>query len=304
VRSEHGSETVRKLLEAAERTSVAFRIAAAVIVLAVTALADHLTGFEYSFASMYLLPIAIAAWFVGARTGRVFCLASVIIWFAVNSDAERGSSWQVTSWNIGLRLAMYLFVAMLVGTARDLLESERQRSRVDELTGVLNARAFYEVLSRELERARRSHRPLSVAYIDLDDFKAMNDRYGHAAGDELLRTFARCAKETVRTLDTVARLGGDEFAILLPETDGEGALGAIARFRERTSAIDGAPIGYSIGLITCDDDRPTSVDSVIQRADTLMYTAKRLGKNRHVHARFADALDVLPSRLTDSADKR
>jgi diguanylate cyclase (GGDEF)-like protein len=252
---------------------------------------------------MYLLPIAIAAWFVGARTGHAFCLVSVVIWFAVNSDVERGSSWQVASWNIGLRLAMFLFVALLVGTARDLLESERHRSRIDELTGVLNARAFYEVMSRELERARRSRRPLSVAYIDLDDFKAMNDRYGHAAGDELLRTFARCAKETVRTLDTIARLGGDEFAILLPDTDGEGALGAIARFRERTSAIDGAPIGYSVGVITCDDDRPTSVDSVIQRADTLMYTAKRLGKNRYVHARFADALDGLPSGVTESADK-
>jgi diguanylate cyclase (GGDEF)-like protein len=195
-------------------------------------------------------------------------------------------------------------VAMLVGAARDLLESERLRSRIDELTGVLNARAFYEVVSRELERSRRSHRPLSVAYIDLDDFKAMNDRYGHAAGDELLRAFARCARQTVRNIDSIARLGGDEFALLMPETDSEGALGAIVRFRERTSAIDGAPIGYSVGVVTCDDDRPLSADAIIQRADTLMYTAKRLGKNRYVHARFADALDILPSRQADSADKR
>ncbi len=302
--SEHGSEAVRKLLEAAERMSVAFRITVAVLVLGVIALADRLTGLEYSFAPMYVLPVAIAAWLVGARAGRVFCLASVIVWFAVNFEGETGWSWQAAAWNVGVRLAMFLFVAMLVGTARDLLESERQRSRVDELTGVLNSRAFYEVMSRELERVRRTRRPLSVAYVDLDDFKAMNDRYGHAAGDELLRTFARCAKESVRALDTVARLGGDEFAILLPETDSEGALGAITRFRERTSAIDGAPIGYSIGVVTCDDDRPTSVDSVIQRADTLMYSAKRLGKNRCVHARFADALDVPPSRVTDSADKR
>ena len=302
VQTDHGNKAIRRLLETGTGATVSFHVAASLVLLAAVAAADWLTGLEYSFASMYLVPVVAAAWFVGPAFARLLSASSAAVWFSLNFEAEKGSSLGITIWNVGIRLALYLFVAMLVGAARDLLEAERRRSRIDDLTGVLNSRAFNEVMTRELERMRRTSRPLSVAYIDLDDFKNMNDRFGHAAGDEALRSFARRAMQTIRKLDAMARLGGDEFAILMPETDGDGAAAAVARFRDCMQAIDDAPIGFSMGVITCDELGGVSADAILQRADTLMYTAKRLGKNRYVHARFSEAVGVLPPPPPKAAD--
>jgi diguanylate cyclase (GGDEF)-like protein len=303
VHTNRGNKTIRHLLETAEGATVSFRIVASLVLLVAVATADWLTGFEYSFASMYLMPVVAAAWFVGPVFARLLSVASAGVWFSLNFEAEKGSSPGVAAWNIGIRLALYLFVAMLVGAAHSLLESERYRSRIDDLTGILNFRAFHEEMTREVQRMRRTNRPLSVAYIDLDDFKETNDRFGHAAGDEFLRSFAHCAMQTIRTLDSMARLGGDEFAILMPETDREGAAAAVARFRDHMSAMGSTPIGFSMGVVTCDPPEPVSADAILQRADTLMYTAKRLGKNRYVHACFSDAGDVFPPPPAKTASR-
>ncbi len=225
-------------------------------------------------------------------------IASGAIWFALNYQIEHGSTWLVGAWNVSVRLAMYLLVAALIGSARALLDAERLRSRTDALTEVLNPRAFYENVRQEIERTRRFHRPMSLAYLDVDDFKEINDRFGHAAGDEVLRKFAGILRLTMRTIDTVARLGGDEFVVLMPETATEGVLVAIQRLTDHLSSIDGLPVRVSIGIVTCDDPVPLSIDQIIHRADTLMYTAKRLGKHRFIHGRFSDALDSLPTRET------
>ena len=99
----------------------------------------------------------------------------------------------------------------------------RASSRSDPLTGVANSRVFLELLKREIARARRYKRPLTLAYLDLDNFKSVNDILGHAMGDKVLQTVVSTVNANIRVTDVVGRLGGDEFVLLLPETDMQGA---------------------------------------------------------------------------------
>ena len=104
-------------------------------------------------------------------------------------------------------------------------------ARIDFLTGVLNSRAFYQIATAEIQRSGRYGHPLTLAYIDLDNFKTVNDEFGHSTGDELLKTVARTFSDNLRSSDYVARLGGDEFAILMTETSAQAALNVVARIQ-------------------------------------------------------------------------
>jgi diguanylate cyclase (GGDEF)-like protein len=101
---------------------------------------------------------------------------------------------------------------------RSAMEREKEAARTDSLTGAMNSRAFGELATAELHRARRYERPFTIAYVDIDDFKAVNDRFGHSSGDTLLRLVAETMKHNSRAVDVIARVGGDEFVILFPET--------------------------------------------------------------------------------------
>jgi len=161
----------------------------------------------------------------------------------------------------------------------------------DGLTGLYNQTYFKKYLDLELKRSRRQKYPTSLLMLDLDDFKALNDRYGHPAGDRVLQDIARIIKDSVREVDLVARYGGEEFAVVLPYADTEGALTVANRILETVRAyrpdgdlagpIEGVTI--SIGLASCpvDSDQP---DTLIQAADRMLYTAKSSGKNRIVVA--------------------
>lgn len=155
-----------------------------------------------------------------------------------------------------------------------------QTDRVtDELTGVLNRRGLFEALERERSRLRRTGGPLSVAVLDVDRFKAINDRFGHAGGDEALRAVARALSASVRPFDYVGRIGGDEFALVLPATD-EAAAEALASRLEalcpvRVERPDGAiEVSWSIGAATSSDaEEPAG--HLLERADEAMYRRKR-----------------------------
>jgi diguanylate cyclase (GGDEF)-like protein/PAS domain S-box-containing protein len=160
------------------------------------------------------------------------------------------------------------------------LEIERNVSRVDFLTGIPNRRTFYEALESEVHRARRYQRAMTLGYIDVDNFKSVNDILGHSAGDDLLKMVAATIQATLRRTDTVARLGGDEFAVLLPETDSEAATVAVAKVqRSLQAAVDrhSLPISFSVGVVTFKLPLET-IEKMIERADELMYQAKRNGK--------------------------
>jgi len=167
------------------------------------------------------------------------------------------------------------------GKLQAALESEKNLSRVDFLTGIPNRRMFHQALTLEGKRSRRYGRPLTLIYIDVDNFKHLNDHYGHATGDELLKTIGSTLELSVRSTDMAARLGGDEFAVLLPETDESNAGVIVAKLRQNLQmaiAPKGWPVTFSFGVVTF----PIALDSMeemIKRADEFMYEAKRGGKS-------------------------
>jgi diguanylate cyclase (GGDEF)-like protein/putative nucleotidyltransferase with HDIG domain len=157
-------------------------------------------------------------------------------------------------------------------------------NRTDPLTGLLTRRAFEELLELELERAVRADRPMSVIVGDIDCFRAVNERHGHAAGDAALQAVALNALKWKRRIDVAARIGGEEFALLLPETDERGAFIVAERLRRATqrSFIDG-PIGvtFSFGIATVPGHAADAV-SLLRAADRATAAAKNLGGDRTV----------------------
>lgn len=167
------------------------------------------------------------------------------------------------------------------GKLQAALESEKNLSRVDFLTGIPNRRMFHQALTLEGKRSRRYGRPLTLIYIDVDNFKHLNDHYGHATGDDLLKMIGVTLERSVRSTDMAARLGGDEFAVLLPETDEANAGVIVAKLRQNLNtaiAPRGWPVTFSFGVVTF----PIALDSMeemLKRADEFMYEAKRGGKS-------------------------
>ena len=147
-----------------------------------------------------------------------------------------------------------------------------QLLRADPLTGLRNRRAFREELYRELNRAQRQLRPLSALYIDVDDFKTLNDRDGHARGDEVLIAIAGALSAVLRDVDIAARLGGDEFCLLLPDTDAGQAAHVAERLRSQVRQV--CPVGVSIGIATLEVGDYADPDALVRRADQAMYRDK------------------------------
>ena len=182
---------------------------------------------------------------------------------------------------------------------RSAVEREKDLARTDQLTGLTNRRAFGEMADGEIYRARRYQHPFSVAYVDIDDFKTVNDRFGHATGDALLRVAAEAMKSNSRAIDVICRLGGDEFAILLPETGPKPALVVCRKLHERLLDImrqHGWPVTFSIGVMTFISP-PSTVDEMISLADGLMYAAKNSGKNKIMHQIHDVPLNELATRV-------
>jgi diguanylate cyclase (GGDEF)-like protein len=231
----------------------------------------------------YLVPIVISAWFVSEGAGAAISLLSGGL-AAYDSEVLSGlinRNFWIGIWAIVSRLIFFLFTVWLVGRLRRSMESIRQMAMTDSLTGVYNVRAFLDFTEREMERSRRYRRPISLIYLDLDNFKGINDTFGHQAGNTALGIVAGVLKASVRLTDIVARLGGDEFAVLLPETAEEAACAIAERAREgmvREMNTKGWPLTFSVGVATCRKELCT-VDELIQIADDLMYRVKRSGKN-------------------------
>ena len=150
-------------------------------------LIDYLTGAQFSISLFSLLPISLASWSLGKRPGQLTALFATMIMLTSNLLARDAASDQfVVLWNTTIRLAVFLIFATLLAEFRTLLKHQTELSRTDPLTSVLNRRAFYEAANTELKRIDRHQRPLTVVFLDLDNFKAVNDASGHLMGDRLL----------------------------------------------------------------------------------------------------------------------
>ena len=155
----------------------------------------------------------------------------------------------------------------------------------DPLTGVANRRYFFLRASQEFSRSRRHGNPLCVAGMDIDHFKQINDRYGHAAGDEILKMFCDISLRSLRDIDLFARLGGEEFAVLLPDTDLKGARVAAERIRKSTAEtrfeLGNGTLNCTVSIgIAALEPIDTSIEECLSRADSALYRAKENGRNR------------------------
>jgi diguanylate cyclase (GGDEF)-like protein len=258
------------------RFSRAAVIAFATATLVVIGLLDYVTGYEISFAVFYLVPAGVAAWLAGRRPGILFAVAASLCWYL----AERGGGYPyshpaIPVWNAAVRLAFFVIVAFLLAVLRERMLAERQLAKTDSLTGALNARAFAEQLGHDLAVAGRVGSPLTLAYIDLDNFKQINDTFGHGEGDEVLRAVAHTLAAGTRRSDSVVRLGGDEFALILPGTDLEGADALLSGLcgALRDLAPTGRAVTWSIGAVVFEEP-PADADAAVEAADRLMYQAK------------------------------
>ncbi len=273
-----------ELLEAAAHVPAWLALGIGVALVAILAVADYVTGSEISFSIFYLGPVLLVTWLAGRVVGAAVAIVSAATWGVVDvlAGASYSSPW-IPVWNSAVRLGFFAVALALLGELRRANALLHALATTDPLTGARNARAFYDALDREIARSRRSGRPFTVVYADLDRFKAVNDAQGHAAGDALLRGVARALLGAVRETDAVARLGGDEFAVLLPETDPAGAAIAAGRafeaaqaaIREAAPRVEGA--GVSLGAATFLSP-PESSDAAVAAADAAMYAGKTDGR--------------------------
>lgn len=252
---------------------------------------DYTTGPEFGFSLFYLLPIGACAWYVG----RVPGMAIAVVASAFSLVAALGWEEQfqlITAWNAFTRLVIFVALAFLVALARSdrdrlhalneqlaaALGTETDLARTDRLTELANSRRFLEELAVEM---RSETRPVCVAFIDIDNFKSINDHYGHAAGDEFLRRSASAIAEATRSSDVIARMGGDEFAVLFrrvsPEDAAKAASRIIQRIRHVGDAWPDARAGASIGVAWFPAP-PATPDEILKAADAAMYAAKAAGK--------------------------
>jgi len=254
-----------------------------VVVVALVCLLDRLTAPFFSFTPLYLLPIAAATWLSGWRAALVTAVLAAFAHLGSNLWAYGlDANWLLLAGDGLLLLAMFLvFVWFVVWLHRTIAGAIRE-ARFDTLTGLARRGVFLERGRWELARAARYSRALTVAYVDIDRFKAVNDQFGHDAGDRLLAVVGALLQKSVRSFDLVGRLGGDEFGLLLPETNEAEAGVLLKRLRGKlveTKAPDGSPVTFSVGAITTVSASDISFETLLAHADTLMYAVKKSTRN-------------------------
>ena len=242
---------------------------------------------DYIFITgFYFLPIFIAAWYCGATITALVVVISIVI--GIYSAAQNLPS-KALYWEVGLAYSSVLIVFVIFGLQmyflRSMFNHLHAESRTDPLTGLLTRRGFSEAAEFEKTRSARYGHDFTIAMIDLDNFKLINDTQGHAAGDALLVSVSRCMTEVLREIDFIARFGGDEFVVLLPDTNLEEAKILLDRMmtslRPLLQSFDNRA-GASIGAVTASADTSFTFAELMAKADDVMYSVKKERKGRVV----------------------
>ena len=269
------------------------------LVLSVGAV-DYVTGFEINLSILYLIPIAILTWYANLTIALIFAVISACEGLLVNFwSGHIYSNPLIPYWNASVWLGVFTLFVLLLYRLQEALEAERRLARFDHLTGVLNGRTFLAILDGEIQRSLRYHDPLTIAYLDCDNFKPVNDQYGHEVGDQALRIVAETIQDNLRQSDRIARVGGDEFVVLLIGVSYASAQQVFDKLRAKVCQAMNEhawPVTLSIGAVTY--DRP-DVDGqrMLTEADRLMYESKEGGRNRirHVHKKARQNMSLAPN---------
>lgn len=247
---------------------------------------DYVTGIEISFSIFYLLPVTFVAWFSNKKTAMLVASLSAVTWLYADMEGQHlySKAW-IPYWNAAVRFGYFNLGIFYITKVKDALHLQITLNKIDFLTGVSTSRAFYEYLEREKKRCLDNKKPLTIAYIDCDNFKFINDNLGHQTGDAVLKQVGQTIKNNLRTVDIVARLGGDEFAIILPESETKVVVDILTRVREsllNSMNSNNWPVTFSIGAITFIVPSK-STSEMIKEADNLMYAVKKSHKNMLRH---------------------
>ena len=279
-----------KLVRYLERQPQSFSLGLSLLVTLFIAIIDVLVDSNISTAFFYLIPISIATWFSSKRAGFLISVICSIAWLVANMLNQNYYSHPIIHlWNGLVMFGFFTVTTYLLSALKASYKRERRFAYTDDMTGLANRRFFHELLQIEIDRAYRYAHHLTIAYIDVDDFKHVNDQFGHATGDALLQSIAAIMTSQVRNIDIVARMGGDEFALLLPETDYESAQIVLERLHARLlepSENQPLSVTFSIGAVTF-LALPNSASLAIERADQIMYNVKKSGKNRLEHELYS-----------------
>jgi GGDEF domain-containing protein len=245
------------LLTALEKISRKALIALTLFTTFSLGVVDYFTGFELAISFFYLIPVTMTAWAISRNAGLAYSVLCATVWLISNLlSGQIFSNLFVSVWNTLILFGFYAIVAILLTELRQSLEEEQLLANIDPLTGAMNRRSFNDIAEKKMIVSEVNRRPYTVAYIDLDHLKTINDEHGHATGDLVLKTVVDTIRKQIRNGDLLARLGGDEFAILL--TDGV------------------------LTFLTM----PASADSMVSLADALMYEVKTDGRNAITYSTY------------------
>lgn len=254
-----------------------------ILITGLLGIIDYNTGYEISFSIFYLIPIAIASWYSHRHFAIIICIISATVWMFVDlQTGHQYSNIMVPLWNTLVRFGFFIITMSLLRRLRNRIEVEESLSRTDSLTGINNSRAFKEWLNHYLAISGRFSHSLALGYIDLDNFKHVNDTMGHSEGDQVLRSVGAILSSSVRSTDIVGRIGGDEYAVLLPDTDRKGSTLLFDKLHHhllREMKQNSWPIGFSVGVAIF-RHLPKNADEALGIADRLMYQIKISSKNK------------------------
>lgn len=256
------------------------------ILIAMAGVADHITGDDLSFLLFYLVPVYFFVWFTTRRVGVIASIFCAVIWAAENIIKKihiyhTGASYL----NMSVELVFFFLVTYLLCMLKEAMGINEELSRIDALTGAMNRNAFYDIAGREISRLERYTHPLTVAYIDIDNLKIINYRFGHHIGDRLLCCVVDTMRRNLRKVDLVSRLGGDEFTILLPETGAEAAQVVLSRIRNvllNMMEKNEWAVTFTFGTVTF-LKAPSSVEEMMKKVGSVMYNGKDSGMNTIEH---------------------
>lgn len=273
------------------KSGVAFRFRSMPLVRAIPIVAtvllllfmlDYYTGYEVSFSIFYLIPVTLAVLFHGRNLGLAVSVLSAVAWISAELLAgARFSNPVIPLWNSSMRLGYFAFHVLLISGLLESIEKINRISVHDPLTDVANWRYFEEHANAAIKKAVRDRSKITLAYFDIDNFKSINDSFGHGTGDQILIEITRAVRSALPAPDSLARLGGDEFAILLPDADLDAARDVLEKVRIRVReemASRKWDVTLSIGAMVF-SVLPSTIGPMLKQVDDLMYEVKNSGKN-------------------------